>query len=158
MAQRQASIDAAFIEPVRLTARVRRSIDDAFAIFTARMDEWWPLETHTFGPGRSRHIVLEPRVGGRFFERFADGEEHTAGHVLVWQPPELVVFTWQHDDWVAATEVHVRFVAEDSNVTRIEVEHRAWERLGRAGAESREEYANGWPAVLRHYAATAGPA
>ncbi len=140
-----------FSQPIRMAVRVGRPIADAFGLFTTRINSWWPLETHSFGIGRSPELILEPRIGRRFFERYADGEEHTNGTVLAWQPPELVAFTWQHDEWIAPTEVHVRFVAEDSNLTRVELEHRGWERLGQVGVESREMYANGWPAVIARF-------
>ena len=103
-------------------------------------------------------VILEPFVGGRFYERYDDGEEHTIGEVLAWDRPRAVTFTWRHDEWVAPTEVTVRFVAEDGSVTRVEVEHRAWERLGTAAGESREQYANGWPTVLACFARVAGEA
>ena len=70
----------------------------------------------------------------------------------------MVVFTWRNESWIASTEVHVRFIAEDTMVTRVELEHRAWERLASAGRVSREEYANGWPTVLQRFAGFAGAA
>jgi hypothetical protein len=37
------------------------------------------------------------------------------------------------------------------NGTRVELEHRGWERLGAEAGEVREEYAQGWPVVLGHF-------
>jgi Activator of Hsp90 ATPase homolog 1-like protein len=147
-----------FVEPIRMTVRVRRSVEEAFDLFTRDVGTWWPLDRFTFGPGRSKEAHIEPFIGGRFYERFADGEEHTSGHVLVWNPPFSLTFTWQHHEWAAPTEIEVRFVAEETKVTRVELEHRAWERLGTFGRESREQYANGWPTVLGCYRDSAGAA
>lgn len=147
-----------FIEPIRMTVRVRRRIQDAFELFTTGIGTWWPLQTYSFGGERSSELFLEPGVGGRFYERFSDGEEHTTGRVFAWDPPRAVGFTWQHDEWVAPTEVMVRFVPEETNLTRVELEHRAWERLGLSGAQSREMYANGWPTVFGCFATAAGVA
>jgi uncharacterized protein YndB with AHSA1/START domain len=147
-----------FIEPIRMTVRVRLRIEDAFALFTADIATWWPLQTHSFGGERAAELRIEPRVGGRFYERYVDGEEHTAGHVLEWDPPRVISFTWQHDDWIAPTDVVVRFYPEDGDVTRVELEHRAWERLGLLAVESRTTYANGWSKVLGRFVDAAGPA
>jgi uncharacterized protein YndB with AHSA1/START domain len=146
------------IEPVRMTVRVRRNIEDAFELFTIDIGSWWPLDKASFGGDRASELHFEPFVGGRFYERYIDGEEHTGGRVLRWEPPELIAYTWQHDDWSAPTEVEVRFIAEEPTVTRVELEHRAWERLGDLAERMRDIYNNGWPTVIRCYASFAGAA
>src|SRR5262249_13524611 len=93
------------VEPVRMTVRVRRNIEDAFDIFTRDIGSWWPLDYASFGGDRASELHFEPYAGGRFYERYKDGEEHTGGRVLRWEPPRLVAYTWQHDDWSAPTEV-----------------------------------------------------
>ena len=144
------------IEPIRLSTRVRLSAGAAFDLFTGDLTGWWPHDRYSFRPGRVEAVVLEPVVTGRFYERYDDGTEHAIGEVLTWDRPRSVSFTWRHDEWVAPTEVVVRFVVEDTNLTRVEIEHRAWERLGSTGRESREQYANGWPTVLTCFARVAG--
>lgn len=139
------------IEPIRLSVQVRRDIESAFDIFTGDLTQWWPLDRFTHGQGRAKEVILDPFVGGRFYERFADGEEYTVGRVVSWDRPSLVAFTWRNADWIASTEVHVRFIAEETAVTRVELEHRVWEHLASA-RESRDEYANGWPAVIHCFA------
>lgn len=135
------------IEPIRLEVLVRRSPQDAFALFTTRMTEWWPMQRFTFGPGRSHEVVMEPYVGGRLYERYTDGGEFTIGEVLAWEPPHRVVFTWR-GRWSMPTEVTVRFASHEPLVTRVQLEHAGWERLGADGRAPRNGYANGWPAVL----------
>jgi uncharacterized protein YndB with AHSA1/START domain len=146
------------VDPVRVEARVRRSIDDAFDLFTRDVGAWWPLDRASFGGDRALEVHFEPYVGGRFYERYTDGEEHTAGRVLRWDPPNCVAFTWQHDEWPAPTEVDVRFVVEAALVTRVELEHRAWNRLGDRAAQMREMYNNGWPTVIGCFESLAGAA
>ena len=143
------------VEPVRITVRVRRNIQDTFDLFTRDIGSWWPLDKASFGGDRASELHLEPFVGGRFYERYLDGEEHIGGRVLRWQPPRLVAYTWQHDDWAAPTEVEVRFLAEEPFLTRVELEHRAWERLGPAAERMREMYNNGWPTVITRFASFA---
>lgn len=146
------------VEPVRVTVRVRRNVQDAFDLFTRDIGCWWPLDKASFGGDRACELHMEPFVGGRFYERYIDGEEHTGGRVLRWEPPGLLAFTWQHDDWSAPTEVEVRFFEEESSFTRVELEHRAWERLGPVADQMRDMYNNGWPTVITCFASFAGPA
>ena len=146
------------VEPVRITVRVRRSIEDAFDLFTRDIGSWWPLDKASFGGERACELHFEPFVGGRFYERYTDGEEHTGGRVLRWEPPRLVAYTWQHDDWSAPTEVEVRFIEEAPDLTKVELEHRAWERLGDLADRMRGMYNNGWPTVMTCFASFAGAA
>jgi uncharacterized protein YndB with AHSA1/START domain len=146
------------VEPVRMTVRVRRNIEDAFDLFTRDVGSWWPLDKASFGGDRASELHFEPFVGGRFYERYIDGEEHTGGRVLRWEPPKLLAYTWQHDDWSAPTEVEVRFFEEGPSLTRVELEHRAWERLGLVADQMRDMYNNGWPAVMTCFATFAGAA
>jgi len=64
------------------------------------------------------------------------------GYVIAWQPPEALVLAWQiNAEWQfdpeLLTEVEVRFIAEGADTTRIELEHRYLERMGRKAAEVR---------------------
>jgi uncharacterized protein YndB with AHSA1/START domain len=132
---------------------VKRPPAAAFHHFTSDIGKWWPLrEGLTFGGERAHEIFLEPRVGGRFFERFRDGEEFEIGKVTAYDPPARVAFSWKQPGWDAATEVEVRFRAEGDG-TRVELEHRGWEALGEAGRKSRDGYASGWDLPLSRYAA-----
>jgi uncharacterized protein YndB with AHSA1/START domain len=144
------------IEPVRVGVVVDLSLDRAFRLFTDGIATWWPVEGHsmakeTYGM-RAETVVLEGRVGGRIFERIAGGAEAVWGHVLVWDPPHRVTFWWKPNlDPVEPTEVEVRFSAEGTR-TRVEVEHRGWERLGDDGERKRNTYDKGWPRVLGEFA------
>lgn len=132
---------------------VKRPVDLAFRTFTAEIGKWWPLkEGLTFGGERAYQIFIEPRVGGRFFERFSDGEEFECGRVTVYDPPARVTFTWKPPAWDGPTEVDVRFVAEGDG-TRVLLEHRGWEERSEAVRKSRDGYDGGWDLVLSRYAA-----
>jgi uncharacterized protein YndB with AHSA1/START domain len=144
------------IEPIRRSIRVGRPRQEVFALFSARMTDWWPTDRFTFAPGRSHEVIIEPRVGGRFYERYRDLAEFTIGQVLAWEPPERIAFTWQSPSWPAPTRVSVQFIAEEPAITRVDVEHSGWELLGAAGQVQRDGYANGWPSVLAAFAKVAG--
>jgi uncharacterized protein YndB with AHSA1/START domain len=141
--------------------RVHKSItvaapqDTAFRVFTAGMSGWWPLETHKIGQSAAREVVIEPKTGGRWFERGVDGVETSWGRVLTWEPPGRLVLTWEiTHDWKAdsrlVTEIEVRFVAEGAQRTRVELEHRNLDRYGDKRDEVRTVIGGqgGWSTLL----------
>ena len=149
---------------VRKSVRVQAAPQRAFDVFTGEMARWWPLETHHIASKPAVDVVVEPREGGRWFERAEDGSECDWGRVLVWEPPHRVVLTfemspqWKHDE-AYPTQVEIRFEA-DGDETRVELEHRRLDLYGDSAAEMREQYAgeSGWSGMLDSYAAVAGEA
>jgi len=147
--------------PVRRTIQVKAAPARAFEVFTTGMGRWWPHEHSINKASPQKDVILEPRAGGRWFERGEDRSECEWGRVKVWDPPTRVVLAWQiNGQWqydpAFETEVEVRFVPEGTG-TRVELEHRHLERFGehaeavRAAFESPE----GWSGGLARYAATA---
>lgn len=136
------------IEPVRKEVTVKSSVERAFQIFTEGIGSWWPLATHSVARDQAESVVFEARVGGLVRERARDGETHTWGEVLVWEPPRRVVFSWHPGrEPNTAQEVEVSFSEADGG-TRVTLVHRGWERLGDQAAATRDQYAGGWDAVL----------
>lgn len=135
----------------------------AFEVFTQHMHRWWPLQSHHIGASDPQAAVVEPRVGGRWYERAADGSECDWGKVLVWEPPLRLVLAWSiGSDWKydakLQSEVDIRFVAEAQNRTRIELEHRKLDQYG-ANAQMMKsifESEGGWQGILQRYAEAAG--
>jgi uncharacterized protein YndB with AHSA1/START domain len=147
-------------EAVRRSVTVARKPDDAFRLFTEGIATWWPLESHSIGKDGAapETVVMEAREGGRLYERMADGDEAHWGTILAWEPPDRVVISWELRPGRPATEVEIRF-APDGEGTRVELQHRGWERLGEQGEEARAGYHTGWEYVLGRYAerADGGP-
>ncbi|HEX5590830.1 MAG TPA: SRPBCC family protein [Candidatus Limnocylindrales bacterium] len=139
------------IEPIRLAFELDCPAAHAFAVWTARIGTWWPLDhTATGEPGLA--VILEPRLGGRIFERTPAGAEHDWGEVTAWEPPARLVYSWHlRRDRADATEVEIRFVPVERTRTRVEIEHRGWERLGAAGETWRDRNHGGWATLLPHY-------
>ena len=146
------------IEPLRLAFDVARPASHAFAVWTGDIDRWWPAD-HTASGDADLVVVLEPRVGGRIYERTSDGRETDWGEILVWEPHARFVYTWHlKRDRADATEVEVRFVPTSAETTRVEIEHRGWDRLGSDGPAWRERNGGGWASLLPHYIAAASAA
>jgi uncharacterized protein YndB with AHSA1/START domain len=107
----------------------------AWRVFTQKMGAWWPLANYKIGKAPAVDAVLEPHVGGRWYERGDDGSTCEWGTVLSWDPPSRLVLSWDISaDWqpdpALKTEIEVRFIPEGENVTRVELEHRRLDRYG----------------------------
>ena len=145
------------IAPVRKTFTVNAPQQWAFDVFTAGMDRWWPRTHHT-GETPMAKMVLEPRVGGRWYSVHEDGKQNTVGVVSVWDPPNRVVHSWNINatwkpDANITSEVDVRFFAEGPNKTRIELEHRNFESYGEQAQQMRDAVGSdgGWNGILDLY-------
>ena len=145
------------IEPIRIAFDVAAPPEHAFEVWTARISQWWPAD-HTVTVEADLTVVLEGRAGGRIFERTRDGVEHDWGEVTVWDPPTRLAYLWHlRRDRAEATEVEIHFVDRGDATTRVEIEHRGWERLGAEGESWRDRNHGGWSTLLPHYeAAVAG--
>lgn len=147
---------------VRKVVTVAAPREIAFEVFTAEMSSWWPLQSHHIGKANAVAAVIEPRVGGRWFERGEDGSECEWGRVLAYDPPSGLVLSWeisaewQHDARLK-TVVEVRFIAEGAGKTRVELEHRDLESFGARAEEMRAIFdsAGGWGGMLESYAKAA---
>lgn len=141
------------IEPLRLSFEVACPVEHAFAVWTSGIGTWWPAD-HTVSGAGGADVVLERRVGGRVFERTPDGAEHEWGEVTVWEPPTRLGYLWHlRRDRADATDVEIRFGGTAGGGTRIEIEHRGWERLGAGGTEWRDRNRAGWTTLLPHFVA-----
>jgi uncharacterized protein YndB with AHSA1/START domain len=147
---------------LRKTITVAAPQEVAFRVFTEKMTSWWPLDTHHIGAAKAVAAVIEPREGGRWFERGEDGSETPWGAVVAWDPPRRVVLTWDISaDWKCdpslRTEVEVRFVAEGPRATRVELEHRYLDRFGPRADEMRAIFDSpgGWTGLLERFARAA---
>jgi uncharacterized protein YndB with AHSA1/START domain len=142
--------DALVIEIVRKTVTVDCTVEEAFRVFTADATSWWPVETHSIHQS-VKEVVFEPHAGGEVYEIAESGERGHWATVLEWDPPSRLVLAWNILSAEAEpTEVEVRFLPADGG-TRVELEHRGWERLAEGGAEKRASYDTGWDFVLGEY-------
>jgi uncharacterized protein YndB with AHSA1/START domain len=145
---------------VRHEVTVNAPIERAFSVFTEDFGSFKPRE-HNMLSVDIAETIFEPRAGGRLYDRGVDGSECRWARVLVYEPPNRVVISWDiGPQWQIETnldktsEVEVRFIAETPDRTRVELEHRnldrhldGWEAV-RDGVDS----GNGWPLYLRRYA------
>lgn len=139
---------------------VKRSIvvaappEVAFRVFTKDIGDWWPTKTHSVGEERVEAVMLEPEIGGRFFERLDDGTEHEWGRVTGWEPPRRFECSWYASRGPeTAQTIEVTF-AEEGGGTRVTLEQTGWEVLGDRAEEIRASYDSegGWDFTLGCFA------
>jgi uncharacterized protein YndB with AHSA1/START domain len=144
---------------IRTAIVVEAPIDRAFRVFTEDFDRVKPRE-HNMLEVEIAETVFEPRAGGRVYDRGADGSEYQWARVLVFEPPNRVVFSWDispqwqlESDLERTSEVEVRFIAESAERTRVELEHRNLDRHGEGWEGERDAVGGegGWPLYLQRF-------
>jgi len=121
-----------------------------FELFTARLGEWWPLESHSVEGDNAADAVVEAGVGGRIYEVSQDGAEHDWARIVEWDVPSRIAMDWHPGIPVSQSthlEITFRQTAEGTEVTLI---HDGWEARGADAARMRESYDSGWDVVLGH--------
>jgi activator of Hsp90 ATPase-like protein len=147
----QADASAGTTDPLRISFEVHCPARRAFEVWTRRIATWWPV-SHSVSGEQGLQVVLEPRVGGRIFERTPTGQEHEWGEITLWEPPREFAYLWHlRQDRADASEVHIQFQSLDADSTRVEIEHRGWERLGARGPELRNRNQAGWSGLVPRY-------
>lgn len=141
--------------PLELELTVDCSPEHAFATWTERIDQWWP-KGHSVSHDPELKVVIEPRLGGRIYERTPAGEEHDWGEVTRWEPPTAFSYLWHlAQDRSDATDVEIGF-EPDGDGTRVTIRHSGWERLGARGEDLRARNRSGWSGVLPLYERASG--
>ncbi len=136
------------VPPVIKAVSVRAAPARAFELFARDLARWWPVaQVHTAPDPVD--CAIEPRVGGRVFERGADGKETSWGTVVAYDPPHRLAFSWIVGGLSPeqAQLVDISFTPEGSG-TRVELTHSGWEKLGDGGLTQRENYNRGWATLI----------
>jgi len=147
------------VEPIRKELSVEAPQERCFRVFTTNIEAWWPAGHH-IGKADFKRAVMEPEVGGRWYEIGVDGSECEWGKVLVWEPPRRVVLAWsisaawQYDPNLI-TEVEVTFTVQGPKRTLVQFEHRNLERFGEAAEQLRGMLDSGWGGLLQGFAGCA---
>ncbi len=139
------------------SAVVPATPERAFEVFTEEIATWWPYKTHSVegsseGDTAPQTVVFETGPNGRMYEIMSTGEEaHWAERRRLGPaPPVRPRVEGEPEGRSATTEVEVRFTPEGDG-TRVELEHRGFERLGDAAETTHESYSGGWPTVVQAF-------
>ena len=154
-------MDATETVTIRKQVVVDAPIERAFTVFTDGFGDFKPPE-HNLLAAPIVETVFESRVGGGILDRASDGTECRWARILAFDPPDRVVFSWDispqwtiETDQAQTSEVEVRFYAESTTRTRVELEHRNLDRHGPGWEAVADgvDGAEGWPLYLDRYAA-----
>jgi uncharacterized protein YndB with AHSA1/START domain len=147
--------------PVRKSITVKASVERAFQVFTEGFDTWWPRQHH-IGKSPLKKAIIEGFAGGRCYSEQVDGTDCPWGEVMVWEPPRRFVMAWKiNPQWqyepelAKSSEVEVRFTPESDGTTRVDLEHRHFERHGEGWETMRTQVDSGmgWGGLLQLYSA-----
>lgn len=126
----------------------------AFELFTNRLHEWWPTESHSISAGDDAtvtSITFDGRIGGSVVEHTSDGHEYAWAEVTAWDPPRRFALSWHPSAApTAASRLDVRFHTVPEG-TMVVLEHTGWEEFGERGSQLRSNYDQGWDIVLGQY-------
>lgn len=145
---------------VRRQVVVPAPVGAAFAAFTKRFGDFKPKEHNLLGAA-TVETVFEEKVGGHIYDRAEDGSECRWARILAFDPPNRLVFSWDiSPQWQLETdpentsEVEVRFVEEEPGRTRVELEHRNFDRHGPNWPSVSDGVADaeGWSLYLTRFA------
>jgi len=146
---------------VKKVISVKAPVEIAWRVFTSQMKAWWPLAHYKIGTAAAVDAIVEPEVGGRWYEKGDDGSTCQWGSVLAWEPPTRLVLSWDITaDWKydpeLKTEIEVRFIADGAS-TRVELEHRKLDRYGERRDQMRRIFdtEGDWGKQLAAFAAAA---
>jgi DNA-binding transcriptional ArsR family regulator/uncharacterized protein YndB with AHSA1/START domain len=136
------------LEPVIKVMTIPGSPTVVFELFTDRMTEWWPLESHSIGEKDAVGVRVEPGVGGRVVETTRDGAEHEWAHITGWEPGERLKMDW-YPGLPASQATHLEITfRQTADGTELTLVHDGWEARGADAVRMREGYETGWDLVL----------
>lgn len=143
------------MEPIVLEFEVQASPEHAFKTWTEECAIWWP-RSHCMSQSDGFDVVFEPFVGGRIYERGADGVEYEWGEITVWDAPGRLEYRW-HIFLGAdkATLVQVTFTDSEDG-TRVRLENSGFEVFGDGADERKGRVGSAWKGITGHYRTVIG--
>jgi uncharacterized protein YndB with AHSA1/START domain len=142
---------------IQKTIIVRCDLEKAFRTWTEQIDAWWPKGHSRSGDPRTT-VLLERGLGGRLYERTAEGVEHDWGQVIAWDAPRHVALHWYLGSSAdQPTRVEVHFRAQPNGDTRIDLLHHGPELIGDLWGSTSAVFDTAWTHVLAAYSAACDP-
>jgi len=147
-------------DSVRVSVEIALDPQAAFERFTRGMMQWWPKD-YSWSGEVLEDITIDPVQGGLCTERGPFGFRCDFGRVLVVEPGESIIFTWQISsrrepipDPSKAGKVAVSFVSTKDNQTTVTLTHSDFANYGEGFESYRDAMASdyGWPLLMQRFA------
>ena len=134
---------------VESSITVNAAPERVWKAWVEEMNRWWTkpyYNDHALVTG----LVMEPRLGGRYFEQWgAEGEGYLIGTIIEWLPPQRLGYTWSERGWGGVnTVVRLEFSPTEGGSTLLRCTHEGFERLP-DGAKTQRGYQEGWEDLIR---------
>jgi uncharacterized protein YndB with AHSA1/START domain len=129
-----------------------------FEAYVEKINEWWPWKgkeaSYSWAPEgvQPSEIHFEPKLGGRYFERFADGSEYEIGRITVYEPPNHLAFSWSGRDWPEGDSLFELSFDAAEDGTLLTLKHSGFEIFGDEAEEMVKGYTNGSKEILGFFA------
>ena len=136
---------------------VQCAVDTAFRVWTEQVSLWWP-QGHSLSGNPNPQVFIEGKVGGRFYERTPDGAEFDWGEITIWDPPRRLTYNWYLGSSAEQpTKVNIYFTARGPDSTRVDIEHRGPELVGKLWLRTSPRYDLAWEDLLPRYGEACHP-
>ncbi len=96
--------------------RFRATPERVYEVLVERSSEWFPT---TYGEERVKAIVLEPRIGGAYYEDWGEGRGHLYGTVTRYDPPFQLHFRGRLDLGTILDTEYTLEPAGDDTIVRV---------------------------------------
>jgi uncharacterized protein YndB with AHSA1/START domain len=96
--------------------RFKATPERVYEVLVERSSEWFPA---TYGEDRVKAIVLEPRIGGAYYEDWGEGRGHLYGNVTRYDPPFQLHFRGQLDLGTILDTEYTLEAAGDETILRV---------------------------------------
>ena len=132
---------------------INADVEKVFSAYVDKINEWWPRQgednRYSWPPEgvEPKDILFEAKLGGRYYERFADGSEFVIGQITEYDPPHKLSYTWQGRDWPGDSLIQVRFEASGGG-TLLSLTHSGFEIFGEDADTIAEGYSMGTKEIL----------
>ena len=141
-------------DPIKKSLTVPLSAREAFDLFTADIDRWWPKVSHSVKGPKSK-LKFPTHKGEPITETGEDGEVAIWGRLIAYDRGRYLAFSWfPGRDEDAATVVEVTFTQTEAG-TRCDLTHGGFDILGPTADAVSTSYLHGWRLVLGSFASAA---
>ena len=141
-------------DPIKKSLTVPLSAREAFALFTAEIDRWWPKASHSV-KGPKAKLRFPKHKGDPITETGEDGETAIWGKLIAYDPGRYLAFSWfPGRDESEATVVEVVFIQTAAGTT-VNLTHGGFAILGPTADAVSTSYLKGWDMVLGCFASAA---
>jgi uncharacterized protein YndB with AHSA1/START domain len=116
--------------------------------WVTEMNAWWTKPYYN-DHGRVTGLLMEPRLGGRYIEKWGeDGSGFLIGTVVEWLPPQRLAYTWTERGWAGVqTLIRIELAPAGKDATRMTYVQEGFERLPDSDRQS-EGYGRGCDELL----------